>query len=305
MTHYEPDRNVIDNLDSAWAPMQEQLQSSLAVLLPGRVVPAGPSVDYGADLKVLSCLLTELHPRAVYVQPVLWTQELQTTMAALCHALAEQDEDYPAVEAAARYEQTRDRTGTLATVDVTVVEGGVSHLWSLSARWWVELHDDVEQLAAHQAVRRDDGWERERAKHDSYLAALPDVLVASEEWLVLTNERTRRQHADRLARTALGREVCADQYVRGRIATAVTVATQQRTDVVIPQRRALALEQLPGLAAQLRVSADYQAATTKSDRERIGRSLLAQHAPIVPAADLLSDLLALAAATVTTSASPT
>lgn len=302
MTPYEHDRNVVNDLECAWAPMHELLAASPAVLLPGRIVPAGPTVDYGADLEVLGRLLTELSPRVVYVQPVLWTEQLQATMVALCQALGEQDEDYPAVEAVARYEQTRDRTGKLASVDVTVVEGGVSHLWSLSARWWVELHVEVERLAVDRAARRDDDWEQERAKrdaerarHDNYLGALPDLLVADEGWLVLTNERTRREHADRLAHAALGRDVCDDQFVRGRVATAVTIATQQRTDVVIPQRRALALEQLPGLAAQLRLSADYQAATTKSDRERLGRSLLAQHSPLVPPADLLGGLLAHAA----------
>lgn len=131
----------------------------------------------------------------------------------------------------------------------------------------------------------------ERDRQDAYLDQLADVLVADEKWLALANEKTRREHATALAREAIGREACQEQRVRGRITSAVLIATQMRTDEVIPQRRQLAISQLPQLSEDLAASPEYAAAHTKSDRERLGRALLQRVAPLVPPSELLTALL--------------
>jgi hypothetical protein len=294
----EPMTTVVDDLDEQWAPVEAALLGSSAVVLPGRVTTSGPCVEYAGNLDVLLRILTELAPRIVYATALVWTEEMVNDFVALCHVMGQDDEDYPAELTAARHARTREHVGSLASVDVAVVADGVTHLWSLTAQWWEQTATDVHDLVEGVRAARNSDWEEqmaaqdaERERQEAYLDTLVDVLVADEKWLALANEKTRREHATQLARAAIGREACQEQRVRGRITGAVLTATQRRTDDILPERRQLAISQLPQMAADLAATPEYTAARTKSDRERLGRVLLQRVAPLVPPAELLTALL--------------
>lgn len=289
----------MNDLDEQWAPVRAALQSSATVILPGRVVTSGPCVDYAGNLEVLTRIMIELAPRVVYTHAFLWTGQVVNDFVAQHQVMGQDDEDYPGELTAARHAKAREHVGALASVDVAVVADGVTHVWSLVAQWFDQMTSDVHDIVEGVRAERASEWEQQmaeldadRERQDAYLNTLVDVLVADERWLTLANEKTRREYATQLARAAIGRDACQEQQVRGRIASAVFAATQRRAEEVIPERLQLAISQLPQIRAELAATAEYAAARTKSERERLGRALLLRTAPLVAPAELLSALLA-------------
>jgi hypothetical protein len=94
----------------------------------------------------------------------------------------------------------------------------------------------------------------------------------------------------------VGPALMGDARVRGAIAKAVGVATDRRTDEVIPDRTTVLREQLPLLAETLSSDPDFAAATTKPVRERCARDLLTRTDPVVTAAPLITPLVTAALA---------
>lgn len=288
---------VVTDLEAVWRLFTDAIRTAGTLTVPHPVRGPGPWVDCGGDVDLFAAVLRSVGPRLVYTETLTWTPEHHQILVGTVELNGSGDGFYPVSKLLKLYAQQTGRYGQLLTAQVTLVVDGVSHRWAMTADWHNQLSTSVAEALAESTSEEAAGWDREdaaleavQAEQDAYLADLADLLISDDNWLMLTNERTRRAHADRLVRDKLGAEMLSDAAVRGKINSAVKGGEWRRKESILPAHHTAFRERIEEHAAALAGSPTFVAATTKDARLRASRELMNSLDPLVTDPTLTAEL---------------
>lgn len=292
-----PDDGVAEDLSAFSAYVRELLESDGCLLINAVLGGRRLSVLVDPpDLETLMALVGRMGSKIVYVDARNWTAHQAEERR---ERLTEEDmtSEELAVENQASAEAER-HLDELATLDYSVVIGGVVHIFSFRAGWFArtEQSDEVIQGRVDRFTRQLDKQDSERTEWASKLETLADQLLMDEEFLRLTNVDTRRLRANKLAGSFIGPDLMDELDVRGAIAQAVQAATARRSQEVRPARTTALRERLRQLADELRSDPDFAAATTIKVHDRCARDLLIRTDPVADESKLVKQLVSMARA---------